>query len=151
MKYCIRKLNKHDFDRGILETLQQLSYFHKQNIKHDQFIDFINFMPVNTHIYVIVDRYTHKVIASSTIIFEEKIIHNMGVVCHIEDLVVHEHYRNSKIGKMLLNFIIDKAKEDKKCYKIILNCSEKNRVFYEKHNFKQKNVEMSMYLGNSKL
>jgi glucosamine-phosphate N-acetyltransferase len=32
------------------------------------------------------------------------------------------------------------------CYKIILNCEEKNIKFYEKCGFKYKNVEMSCYI-----
>jgi glucosamine-phosphate N-acetyltransferase len=37
------------------------------------------------------------------------------------------------------------------CYKIILDCSEKNVQFYEKCGFKKKEVEMVWYIPEEKL
>lgn len=75
---------------------------------------------------------------------EKKIIHHKGKVGHIEDIVISNEYRNQGLGKMLIEFLINRAKEEK-CYKIILNCQEQNIPFYAKCNFIKKEYQMVQY------
>ena len=68
-----------------------------------------------------------------------------GIVGHIEDIVTHSEYRGMNLGKLVietLKFIGEKVG----CYKIILDCSEQNKAFYEKCGFKSKEIEMVMYI-----
>ena len=65
---------------------------------------------------------------------------------HIEDVVVDLTYRTYGIGSLLINKAIEIAKEYN-CYKITLDCAEKNVNFYKKNGFNQKDIQMIMYLN----
>lgn len=74
------------------------------------------------------------VVCTASIIYEQKVYHSLGIAAHVEDVVVDEKYRGLGIGKELIKFII-KSCETMGCYKIILNCKEKNCEFYSKCGF----------------
>ena len=78
------------------------------------------------------------------LLLERKIIHNMGLVCHIEDVIFHNDYRGKKLGKEIVEKSIDFANR-KKCSKIILYYTEQLQKFYEKINFKYKNIQIIIY------
>ena len=61
----------------------------------------------------------------------------------IEDVVVKENQRGKGIGKLLVNNLIEKAKNNN-CDKIILSSSEKNLKFYQKLGFQKNEFEMIM-------
>ena len=84
------------------------------------------------------------ILGSGTILYEPKIIHGCKKVGHIEDIVVHEIYRTHGIGKNIIKKLIDIANE-KKCYKVILDCKADLKKFYEKFGFKQNNYQMAKY------
>lgn len=84
------------------------------------------------------------ILGSGTIIYEPKIIHGCKKVGHVEDIVVHENYRTHGIGKNIIKKLIDIANE-KKCYKVILDCKQPLIPFYEKIGFKQNNYQMTKY------
>jgi glucosamine-phosphate N-acetyltransferase len=86
--------------------------------------------------------------ACGTVFVERKFVHANGLVGHIEDIVVNEKYRKLKFGKIIIEQlkVIGKTKG---CYKIILDCEEKNIKFYEKCGFKQKEVEMVWYIPDN--
>jgi glucosamine-phosphate N-acetyltransferase len=98
----------------------------------------------NHQILVIQDNETNKIIGSITILVENKLIHDIGKVCHVEDLVIDHAYRGKGLRKILINTCINISK-NMGCYKTILNCSPTNILFYEKCNFKQMNAQMSLY------
>ena len=79
-----------------------------------------------------------------SILIEQKIIHNMGKVAHIEDIVIDKNYRKMGLGSKMINKL-KKIAKDNNCYKIILNCNEKLITYYEKYGFSQKNVQMAIY------
>jgi glucosamine-phosphate N-acetyltransferase len=56
-------------------------------------------------------------------------------VAHIEDVVVSKEYQGKGIGEMLIQSLLDLAK-DSDCYKTILDCSDEVKPFYEKIGFK---------------
>ncbi len=90
---------------------------------------------------VIEEASTHKIVALGNILIEHKFIHDTGSVGHIEDIVVHDCMRGKNMGRLIieqLKHLGNKAG----CYKIILNCAEKNIGFYEKLGFTKKEVEM---------
>ena len=97
---------------------------------------------------VIEDTTKGKVAAAGTILVERKFVHANGLVGHIEDIVVHKDYRNLQFGR----YIIDQLKwigEKNGCYKIILDCSERNVPFYVKCGFIRKEVEMALYIESN--
>lgn len=83
-----------------------------------------------------------KLIGSGTIIIEPKIIHGGKSLGHIEDIVVHPHYRNQGIAQTILNKLIDFSKEH--CYKLILNCNPNMEQFYNRLGFEKKCIQMAL-------
>jgi len=138
----IRKLAKSDFNNKYFDLLDQLSSTNQENITYDKFELFINQLNNNHNIYII--EKNNKIIASGTLLIENKIIHNFGKVGHIEDIVVDFNERGSGLGKLMINHLIETAK-NLNCYKIILNCNESNVKFYEKCGFVKKELEMVIY------
>lgn len=109
------------------------------SIETHDFIEFIN----RSNVYVYVNE-KMRIIGCITLLYERKLIHNGGIVCHIEDFVVHEEHRNRGIGKSLLKHATEDAKKNN-CYKIILDCSEDMIDYYEKQSFEVRNVQMAKY------
>ena len=120
--------------------IKLINEFRKTNFSY---IDFCNFVD-NKHISVILLIENNNIIGSGTILYEQKLIHNYGMVAHIEDVIVSKKYRGKKYGKKLIDYLVDKAKK-KKCYKIILNCDKNVKEFYKKSNFNETGLEMSYY------
>lgn len=90
---------------------------------------------------VIIDDHTHTVAAIGTIFIEQKIIHDGGLVGHIEDIAVNSDYRGQKLGKLIIDYLSEQG-EKLGCYKVILDCDVKNVGFYEKCNYNQAGIEM---------
>ena len=139
----IRHLEKDDYNKKYLLLLKQLSIIDENKITKNNFDLFVNNLYENNQIYVI--EKNNQIIGSITLIIENKIIHNFGKVCHIEDVVVDKNTRGLGLGRKLLDFAKEFSKKNN-CYKIILNCNEKNIIFYEKCGFEKKEVEMVMYI-----
>jgi len=97
----------------------------------------------NIYVATIPTLNSDTIIGSITLLIEPKIIHNGSSVGHIEDVVVSRSCRGNGVGTMLIKHVVNKAKE-KGCYKVILDCDEKNIKFYEKEGFKQKGVCMRL-------
>ena len=74
-------------------------------------------------------------------LYERKLLHGGGKVCHIEDVVVHEDYRGQGIATRLLAVIEQQAVKDE-CYKMILDCSISMCGFYCKQGFQESNFQM---------
>jgi len=136
----IRKLEKTDYNKNYLQLLEQLTVVSDKIISYDDFCK--KFDNINSEIYVI--EYDNKIIATASILFEEKFIHNLGKVAHIEDVVIDIKYRRNGLGKKLMNFLIELAKNNK-CYKIILNCYEQYTKFYKSVGFDWKCLTMTYY------
>jgi glucosamine-phosphate N-acetyltransferase len=62
----------------------------------------------------------------------------------VEDVVINPAHRGQGYGRILMTTLVAKAKEHG-CYKIILDCDDTVRPFYESCGFKQKNIQMALY------
>jgi glucosamine-phosphate N-acetyltransferase len=49
----------------------------------------------------------------------------------VEDVVIDKSCRGKNLGKLLVDSLVSLARE-LSCYKVILNCNEKNVPFYTK-------------------
>ena len=132
-------------ENSVLTIKEQMIQLYQQltscpSISNEEFLNIIK----NKIIFIDIDE-IQNIRGTITIILERKVFRNGLSVAHIEDLVVDSLYRKQNIGKHLLQHVINYAKE-KNCYKAILNCDKKLLSFYEKNNFLQKNIEMSIYL-----
>lgn len=121
-----------------------LNTFNKTDISFLFFSDFVKNLSNNHDIFILFDPSNNNIIGTVTLLFEQKLIHNGKYVCHIEDLIISDEYKNNRYGTLFLKFIKNYAKI-KDCYKIILNCSQNIKDFYSKNNFSNRNIEMSYY------
>jgi glucosamine-phosphate N-acetyltransferase len=74
-----------------------------------------------------------EIVATGAVLFEQKIRGN--IAAHIEDVVTSSSCRGKGFGRIVIDALVDLAVE-RKCYKVILDCSKKNISFYEKCGFK---------------
>lgn len=153
-RYVIRRMEESDY-KGVVETLKVLTTV--GNVSEEQFKEMISYwdstllFPTggnDKRVYnptVIFDTVTNEVAACGNIILERKIIHDTGMCGHIEDIAVSSAHQGKKLGKHLINYLTQLGFEAG-CYKIILDCDEKNVVFYEKCGYKRAGVEMQCRL-----
>lgn len=137
-----RNLQKNDYNKKYLDLLSQLTEVNKEKISFVDFCNFIDKLNENHHIIVII--HNNKIVASGTLLIEDKIIHGMSKVGHIEDIVVDSNSRGLGLGKKIISYLTNLAKENN-CYKVILNCKEENCKFYQKCGFVKKEIEMAIY------
>ncbi|KAI8052975.1 acyl-CoA N-acyltransferase [Syncephalis plumigaleata] len=144
--YVVRPLAIDDYEKGFIEALSHLTEVGQHS--KATFLERFTYIKAHNHEYytiVIEDTKRAKVMAAGTVFIERKFIRGNGLVGHIEDIVVHKEARGLQFGR----YIIEALKyigASVGCYKIILDCSEKNVPFYEKCGFKLKEVEMSWYI-----
>lgn len=141
----VRKLQLSDRSKGFIELLQQLTVCDFiSDEKFEERFQELSFLGEDHVICVIEDASTGKIVASGSVFIEKKFLRNCGKVGHIEDVVVDSNARGMQLGKKIVSFLTDHARSVG-CYKVILDCSNENRVFYEKCGFKQKEVQMVRY------
>ena len=116
------------------------------NYKKDVTIeDFKNYVNQKTKLRIIIlKNKENKIIGAGTIYNIEK-LHNNSIG-QIEDVIITEKYRNIGLGKTIINKLIEIGKTKFKCYKIVLNCLDKNIKFYEKCDFTISGVQMKYNL-----
>ena len=97
-----------------MDLLEQLTIVNKNNISFDVFSKFIETLNDNHLIFVI--EHENKIIATITLLIENKLIRQMGKVAHVEDVVVDKNFNGKNIGKNILTFVCEYAK-NRGCYK----------------------------------
>ena len=135
----IRKIIGSDLENGFLESLDNLRQ--TSNLEQNSVKNILKRILENENHIIHVAELNGKIVGSTTLLIEQKFIHEGGFVGHIEDVVVNKEFEGRGIGMKLVLSLLDVAKE-KKCYKTILNCEDKLIPFYEKIGFKQKSTEM---------
>lgn len=140
--FTIENLDKTHFESNYLFLLKQLTQIDPLLIKKEDFNNFIDNLNSNHIVKVIIIKGTKKVVGTITILKENKLIHNCGKVAHIEDVIVDKLFRGYGLGKKLLDIGKDESKD---CYKITLDCNDKNIVFYEKCGFELKGNQLVLY------
>ena len=133
-----RRLEKGDYDKNYLELLKQLTIV--GDISQEKYE--IAFDKMGAEVWVV--EFEGKIIASVSLLLEQKIIHECGIVGHLEDVVVDKDYRKYGLGKFIIERIIKIARE-RGCYKLIGDCKSELLGFYEKNGFESKCVQISIY------
>jgi len=144
MDQSIRELQPTDYNKGYLQLLKQLTIIDPNRISKEDFGNFVSNLNSNHKVFVIENG--DRIIATATILIESKLIHTMGKVAHIEDVVVDEKYRSQGIGKQIINHLIEFA-TIRQCYKVILDCAEDRIGFYIRCGFQPKGRFMAKYLA----
>ncbi len=133
-----RRLEKGDYDKNYLELLKQLTAV--GDISRENYET--AFDKMGAEVWVV--EFEGKIIASVSLLLEQKIIHECGIVGHLEDVVVDRDYRKYGLGKFIIERIIKIARE-RGCYKLIGDCKSELLGFYEKNGFESKCVQISIY------
>jgi len=133
-----RRLEKEDYDKNYLELLKQLTTV--GDISKEKYET--TFDKIEAEVWVV--EFEGKIIASVSLLLEQKVIHECGIVGRLEDVVVDKDYRKYGLGKFIIERIIKIAKE-KGCYKLIGDCKSELLGFYEKNGFESKCVQISIY------
>ena len=128
----IREIEENDLKQGFLESLDFLRK--ASNIDKNKAREILKKIKQNPNhiIHVAIDN--NKIVGSTTLLIEQKFIHDGGLVGHIEDVVVRKEYEGKGIGIKLVMSMLECAKE-KNCYKTILDCKDDVKQFYERIGF----------------
>ena len=135
----IREIVEEDIENGFLNSLDSLrkaSDLDKEVAKN--ILKKIISDP-NHIIHVAEDN--GKIVGSTTLLIEQKFIHNGGCVGHIEDVVVSKEFEGRGIGIKLVTSLLEIA-NTRNCYKTILDCKDELIPFYERIGFKQESKQM---------
>jgi len=136
--YYIRELNKEDYS-DYLDIMFEFTNY-KHNLSKEDFDKNIDDMDNNNFKKILVIIYNGQLIGAGTI-FRLTKIHN-NPVGQIEDVIIKDEYRSNGFGKIIIEKLTDIGLNDFGCYKVILNCLDKNIDFYKKCGFKEVGVEM---------
>jgi glucosamine-phosphate N-acetyltransferase len=137
----MRPIQENDYEKGYCELLSALTKT-TESITKDKFEATLKCLGYQQQIWVLEED--GKIICTMTLFMEPKLIHNGSNVLHIEDVIVHPDHQKKGLGKMMM----DTAKQiaiENNCYKIILDCIEDNKKFYESCGFSSKQIQMSCY------
>lgn len=135
----IRKLQKRDIYNGFLLSLDSLRK--SSNIKLNRANAIFDKISKNPDYVIYVATYEGHVIGATTLLIEQKFIHNGGKVGHIEDVVVRKEYQGKGVGKKIVKALLKYAKK-KGCYKTILDCSDELIPFYKSIGFRRHSNSM---------
>ncbi|KNA17014.1 hypothetical protein SOVF_083940 [Spinacia oleracea] len=146
-KCKIRRLELADKNKGFIELLRQLTVCDSVSDKEfeDRFKELAS--KGDDHVICVAeDTETGKIIATGSVFIEKKFVRNCAKAGHIEDVVVDANARGMQLGKKIIELLTEHARSSG-CYKVILDCSTENKVFYEKCGFKQKEIQMVKYFS----
>jgi len=137
-------LNKTDY----INLVNQLTNenIDPESIKDDDFNERLNLIKSNQNHFVYLMFFKDALIGTTSVLIEPKFIHGMGSIAHIEDVVLDSKYHGKGYGQTLLQHAINQIiKSPLNPYKVILNCNDRMRPYYEKIGFEYKNNQMAMY------
>ncbi len=135
----IREIVESDIEKGFLESLDNLRT--ASNLDREIATNILKKIISNPNHIIFVAEDNGKIVGSTTLLIEQKFIHEGGKVGHIEDVVVSKEFEGRGIGMKLVRSLLEKA-ETMNCYKTILDCADKLIPFYERIGFKQESNQM---------
>ena len=130
----IRKIKEFDLHNGFLESLDSLKL--ASNLSREKAESILKKITNNQNHVIFVAILNDKIIGSTTLLIEQKFIHDGGLVGHIEDVVVSKKHEGIGIGLKIMKVALEYAKSQG-CYKTILDCDDKIMPFYERLGFKR--------------
>jgi glucosamine-phosphate N-acetyltransferase len=142
INFLVREIELADLQQGFFQALSNLADLGRiteENKRAEDILFEIKSSPFYKIFVAVKDD--GQIIGSTTLLIEQKFIHDGGRVGHIEDVATNGKYEGKGVGSALVRRAVDFAKE-KNCYKVILDCSENNVQFYKRMGFKAHNLSM---------
>ena len=93
----LRRLGKSDFRPQYFALLRQLTSCNDDRISKNSFDQFIDSLSPFHQIWVLEEN--GRIVGTGTLLVEQKIIHDMGKVGHIEDIVIDNMCRGVGLGE----------------------------------------------------
>ena len=137
--YILRRLELSDYE--LFYPL--INGFRETHFTKEEFEETLTHMKHSSDIWTV--EHNSELIGTATIIYERKFIFIRCILAHIEDVCVKESYRRKGIGRLLIQKLMDEAKE-KKCYKITLDCASHNIPFYTACGLETRGTQMTCLL-----
>jgi len=134
-----RKLTENDY----VAYLELINEFRPTKFNEEEFKKTLKQIQSMSEIWVYEED--GQLLATGTIIYEYKFIHNLCVYAHIEDVCVRKSHRRKRIGKEIISHLINQARH---CYKITLDCADENMPFYEACGLEKRGNQMCQLLTN---
>ena len=135
----IREIQESDLEKGFLESLDNLKKV--SDLDKGVAKDILKKIISDQNHIIHVVEYNGKIIGSTTLLIEQKFIHNGGCIGHIEDVVISKEFEGRGIGIKLVTSLLEIA-STKNCYKTILDCKKELVPFYERIGFKEESNQM---------
>lgn len=131
----LRPLRRDDYERGYMQLLSQLTEVGQVSRElFEKRFDSMKACPGTYYICVVEDVNKSKVIASLTLVYEQKFIREASARGRVEDMVVDEQCRGKKLSKLLLDVICQMC-QLVGCYKVSLECKDHLRNHYSQFGF----------------
>lgn len=130
----VRRIQESDIDNGFLESLDSLRK--ASDLSREKAKSILREISSNPSHVIFVAVKDGKVVGSTTLLIEQKFIHQGGKVGHIEDVVVSKEHQGKGIGEKIIATALEYAKKQG-CYKTILDCDDIVMPFYEKLGFER--------------
>ena len=127
----IRNLEKYDYKNYLNLMFEFTNY--KYNITIENFNNEINEIENKGLKEIIILEKDNNIIGAGTI-FKLVKLHN-NPIGQIEDVIITKNYRKLGFKKIIINKLVDIGLNKMNCYKIILNCLNKNINFYKNCGF----------------
>lgn len=138
--YKIREIVLDDLNNGFLEALSNLGLV--RGLEPEDAKSLLLKIKLNPfHKIFVALNESGKVVGTTTLIIEQKFIHDGGLVGHIEDVSVRKGNEGGGVGSALIKKALETADEFE-CYKVILDCSKDLTRFYERLGFRKHEVAM---------
>ena len=145
MKIQIKKIED-KYMNEVIDLLQNISNFKPDNSEYKSI--FNSFIEQNDVIGIVAvvkeNKFTDEKVAGFGSVHMTKRIRG-GTVGIIEDIAVFESFRRQGIGRLIVTNLIENAR-NKKCFKLILDCKEDTKLFYEKIGFCHSGCSMTLSL-----
>ena len=135
----IREIVEEDIEKGFLKSLDSLRK--ASDLDKEVAKDILKKIISDPNHIIHVAEDNGKIVGSTTLLIEQKFIHNGGYVGHIEDVVVSKEFEGRGIGIKLVTSLLEIA-NTRNCYKTILDCKDELIPFYERIGFKQESKQM---------
>ena len=135
----IREIQEADLEKGFLESLDNLKK--ASNLEKDNAKTILKKILDDSNHIIHIAELDGEIVGSTTLLIEQKFIHEGGLVGHIEDVVVRKGFERKQIGQKIIKSLLLVAK-NRGCYKTILDCKDDVKEFYEKIGFKHESNGM---------
>lgn len=144
-KFKIRRANAFDL-RAVLSCLEAFEPDNKPlGLSQEKVTQVFQEQLRSGHILLVAETHEPEIVGTAKLYLERKFYRHGGIVAHIEDVAVERLWRGKGVGKELVQFCIQAARETG-AYKVVLNCRHALTGWYESLDFHESNVEMRVDL-----